>query len=269
MAIRSSTAILTRIREVLEDGAGALRTITASTYEPGAGPLRSDAAQATDALIKARVEVQIVDTEPHPARPPRLGTFTLDTVSIEVRIVRSVTAATALNATTRTALLAAADEDASRVSQVLTAPGNLTTTSAGAATGLVSGMLEHAGSQIEEPELAEGQSGRLVAVHTFTGIVRTVTPFTPLLLSAPVITGTVTVGSTLTCSTGAWDGRGETPTYSYEWLRSGNPISNASLTSGTYELVADDAGETISCVVTATNSGGAASAASNTVGPVP
>nr|MCU0675633.1 hypothetical protein [Myxococcota bacterium] len=140
MAIRSSAAILTRIREVLEEGAGALRTITADTYRPGAGPLRSDAAQASDALVKARVEVQIVATEPHPARPPRLGTFTLDVVEIEIRIVRSVTGVTALSAPTRTALLAAADEDASKVAQALCVPGNLAATEAGAATGLVSGM---------------------------------------------------------------------------------------------------------------------------------
>lgn len=178
MAIRSSAAILTRIREVLEDGEGALRTITADTYRPGAGPLRSDAAQATDALVKARVEVQIVATEPHPARPPRLGTFTLDIVELEVRVVRSVTGVTALNATTRTALLAAADEDASRIAQALTMPGNLVATEAAAATHLVSGMLEHVGSEIGEPELADGQAGRLVAVHSFRGVVKTETRIT-------------------------------------------------------------------------------------------
>lgn len=269
MAIRSSAAILTRIREVLEEGAGALRTITADTYRPGAGALRSDAAQATDALIKARVEVQIVDTEPHPARPPRLGTFTLDIVTIEVRVVRSITATTALSADTRTALLAAADEDASRIAQALCVPGNLVSTTAGDTTGIVSGMLQHTSSEVGEPELAEGQAGRLVATHSFTGIVRTVTPFAPLLLFAPIVSGTVTVGSTLTCSTGAWDGRGEAPTYSYEWLRDGDPISGASLTSGTYTLVLADAGSSIRCVVTATNTGGATSAESNTVGPVP
>ena len=175
MAIRSSTAILTRIREVLESGAGALRAIDADTYRPGAGSLRSEGAQASDALVKARVEVMITAPKPHPARPPRLGTFTLDEITVEVRVVRSVVGEHALDADRRTALLGAADEDASRIAQALTAPGNLHATTAGELTHLVSGMLQHTDSDIGEPELPEGKAGKLVSVFTFTGIVKTET----------------------------------------------------------------------------------------------
>ncbi len=72
---------------------------------------------------------------------------------------------------------------------------------------------------------------------------------TPMVVSAPVISGTPAVGSTLNASTGAFVGGGLT--YSYLWLRDGSPISGA--TGATYTVVAADAGHALSVQVTATN----------------
>jgi hypothetical protein len=73
----------------------------------------------------------------------------------------------------------------------------------------------------------------------------------PVNSVAPAITGTLTVGQTLTCSTGTWS---NTPdSYSYQWKRSGAAIAGA--TASTYVLVGADAGATITCTVTAINSG--------------
>jgi hypothetical protein len=66
----------------------------------------------------------------------------------------------------------------------------------------------------------------------------------------PAITGTKTVGQTLTCSSGTWS---KSPTYAYQWLRDGVPISGA--TASTRVLAAPDAGALMSCTVTATNAG--------------
>lgn len=86
----------------------------------------------------------------------------------------------------------------------------------------------------------------------------------PVNTVAPVVSGTVRVGSTLSCTTGTWT---NSPTsYAYQWLRDGDPISGA--TSSTYILIEADEGEDISCVVTATNATGSASQVSNEVGPV-
>lgn len=86
----------------------------------------------------------------------------------------------------------------------------------------------------------------------------------PVNTVAPVVSGTARVGSTLSCSTGSWD---NTPTsYTYQWLRDGDPISGA--TSATYQLQVADEGADISCAVTASNSTGSASQVSNEVGPV-
>ena len=76
---------------------------------------------------------------------------------------------------------------------------------------------------------------------------------------APVISGTAVVGQTLTSTTGTWTGT-PTPTYSYQWKRG---ATNIGTNATTYTLVAADAGQSITCVVTATNAGGSANATSN------
>jgi len=73
----------------------------------------------------------------------------------------------------------------------------------------------------------------------------------PVNTLAPAVTGTATYGQTLTCTTGAWIGS-PTPTFSYQWQRSGSNIGGA--TSSTYVLIANDVGNTVRCVITATNS---------------
>lgn len=82
---------------------------------------------------------------------------------------------------------------------------------------------------------------------------------------APVITGTVQVGETLTCSKGTWSGT-PTITYTYQWRRNRDSIIGA--TTSTYTLVAEDAKKSIKCTVTATNAVRSASADSNTVSPI-
>ncbi len=96
----------------------------------------------------------------------------------------------------------------------------------------------------------------------------------PAISVAPAVTGTTTVGQTLTTDHGTWTGMGgHTATYAYQWQRdvqgSGSYSNISSATSTTYVLVdADDACH-IKCLVTATNDVGAGSAAaSNIVGTV-
>lgn len=60
----------------------------------------------------------------------------------------------------------------------------------------------------------------------------------------------------LECGQGTWTGTAPI-TYTYEWLREGLPIPSAS--AKTYAVGEEDEGYSLSCKVTATNSGGAAS----------
>ena len=73
----------------------------------------------------------------------------------------------------------------------------------------------------------------------------------PVNTVAPAVTGTATFGQTLTTTNGTWTGA-PAPTFTYQWQRVTTNISGA--TSSTYVLVAADVGNTIRCVVKATNS---------------
>jgi surface protein len=87
----------------------------------------------------------------------------------------------------------------------------------------------------------------------------------PFNLAAPVLTGTETVGQTLSVTTGTWQGVA-TITFAYQWRRDGVAISGA--TSSTYTLVAADYDAVIDCVVTATNSIDSTTADSNETGVI-
>lgn len=85
-------------------------------------------------------------------------------------------------------------------------------------------------------------------------------PGLPVNTVAPAITGTATVGSTLTVSSGTWS---NTPSYTYQWRRNGVDIALA--TASTYLLVAADGGKTVTAIVTATKAPWHASTLSNSV----
>jgi hypothetical protein len=61
----------------------------------------------------------------------------------------------------------------------------------------------------------------------------------------PAITGTKTVGQTLTCSTGTWS---HSPSFTYQWRRNGSADRRA--TASTRLLAAGDSGALMTCTVT-------------------
>lgn len=79
----------------------------------------------------------------------------------------------------------------------------------------------------------------------------------PVNTVLPAITGDAVEGETLTCSNGTWT---NTPdAYAYQWNRSGTATA---VTAATYELGIGDVGGTMTCRVTAINSGVPASVTS-------
>lgn len=83
------------------------------------------------------------------------------------------------------------------------------------------------------------------------------TPAAPVNTSLPIISGSPTVGSTLSASVGSWTGY-PAPTYARQWRRGGVNIGGA--TGATYVVQAADYLANIDCVVTATNTQGSAGA---------
>jgi hypothetical protein len=112
-----------------------------------------------------------------------------------------------------------------------------------------------------------------VAVASITpGVNAAMVPSLPYNTAGPGVSGTPTVGSLLSCSSGSWTGEPElalavgwplTSPFSYQWLRDGAPIAGA--TSPAYTVQAADVGHSLVCEVTATNVAGRTSARSAAV----
>ncbi|MFZ6653869.1 beta strand repeat-containing protein [Undibacterium sp. TJN19] len=83
----------------------------------------------------------------------------------------------------------------------------------------------------------------------------------PANTATPSISGIAGVGSTLTCSPGSWS---NSPTsYAYQWKRADAAIAGA--TAASYAVAATDAGQSLTCAVTAKNAAGSATATSAAV----
>ena len=174
MAVWDAEKLLVRMREVLETGAGTLRTIT-----PGLmGDLPSGLTQEEEArrgLIPLAsgagfpVESRIVAVKRSAASPPVIGNIALYDIEAEVRAVYPVVTRVTMTASVRDQVYGVAASHADRIAQALGYPGNLTQTAAGSSTGLVSGLLSYVGSSYAWAGDA-GKGGTLTARHRFKGI---------------------------------------------------------------------------------------------------
>lgn len=118
------------------------------------------------------------------------------------------------------------------------------------------------GHTIRSVVTATNASGSIPATSVQTGVVTAVAA--PSNTALPVVSGSTVQGSTLTTTTGSWNG---SPTsYAYKWKDCDSSGANCTAISGatasTYTLVASDVGDTIRSVVTATNAGGSTPATS-------
>jgi hypothetical protein len=109
---------------------------------------------------------------------------------------------------------------------------------------------------------AEAQTISLSAPLLMAGIDASMleaAPRQPRVLTAPVLSGSLAVGASLSCSPGSW---ANNPTsLAYAWLRAGVVIPGQ--TGTTYAIQAADQGQTVTCQVTAVNVAGSVASASN------
>ena len=121
------------------------------------------------------------------------------------------------------------------------------------------------GDTIEASVTATNTGGSATATTNATAVVTAAPPPAPVNTTAPVISGTAQQGDTLSVSNGAWSGSPNG--FSYAWQDCDANGANCAPISGagknTYTLQAGDVGDTIEASVTATNTGGSATATTN------
>jgi sugar lactone lactonase YvrE len=146
------------------------------------------------------------------------------------------------------------------------AAGAQCTAIAGATQSTYTLTLDNVAGTVRVVVTATNAGGSATATSVPTTVIQpALTPWAnatpPGLLSAPTVSGSAAVGSTLNCQTGSWSNR---PTgYEYQWNRGNAPIANAS--AATYTVTGADLGQALGCTVTAANAGGAIQADSNRV----
>jgi hypothetical protein len=128
----------------------------------------------------------------------------------------------------------------------------------GATTGAYVMRSADAGENLVCEVTATNSAGHKSATSGGVSVAGTVPESTVL----PVVSGTPSVGGTLTCANGTWTG-GPTPMFTVQWLRETVPIPGA--TGSSYQVQAADAGEGLSCEIRATNSAGHKNATSSSV----
>jgi hypothetical protein len=148
--------------------------------------------------------------------------------------------------------------------------GNNCSAITGATTQTYTLTATDVGHTIRVSETASNTAGPgPAAISPATGVVKASSPTSaPSLSSRPKLTGTTTVGKTLSTSKGAWSG---TPplSYTYQWQRCSPGCADIpGATGSSYTLTSADQGAKILVIVTAANGAGSRQGRSSEVGPV-
>ena len=122
------------------------------------------------------------------------------------------------------------------------------------------------GSAVLDPDKA---SADVISVYAKSGAGTASAATAPDNTVAPVASGDLDIGDTVSVTTGTWTGN-PTPVLTYQWqVSDGDGWEDIEgETSNELELIADFVGEDVRCVVTGTNALGTDSATSNPLGPV-
>jgi hypothetical protein len=196
MATIDAAGLIARVREVLSEAAGSLRTIAGDTYGGEYYDGLDDDEASQRAMVRPRFDVVISSVEPHPMAPPRNDSIGLYRVSVAVMVIRHISLDHQLTDATRDAARAAAVADADVVSQALEWPGNVHFSSA--STRIVGRKLDYLGSDVERFQLADDQPGIIETRHRFTCTVQ-VTQSTagPVTLTFAPFQSSVALGFTV------------------------------------------------------------------------
>lgn len=170
MAYVQAQYLITRIREVLEDSRGALRTVPSGRFLGNWPDGLSDPTQLRRLLVKPRVRVVIDSFERSPQSPPINGNLIIYDVGVSVRVARIATRQKAMDDDDMDSVQASCAEDTDVIRQALEYPRNLTTTEDGHATDLISGLLSFNGpSQTTVVGQIDQGAQRIETINRFVG----------------------------------------------------------------------------------------------------
>jgi hypothetical protein len=172
VAYVAAGAIQTRVREVIEGASASLRSITPGAYLGDLAEGDSDMDRARAVVSGARVEALCTGMDRSPSSPPIIGNVALYDMRWRVRVVRLLSRTAQIDDATRDAVKALAFQDADVLAQALGFPGNLATTTAGTATGIISGLMTYTGSSSSVRGPIDTGASILETDHSFTAIVR-------------------------------------------------------------------------------------------------
>lgn len=171
MANIASTAIRKRIREVVDDGAGLARTVSAGRISGDYWEGSAEWAGRGRTLTKPRFDIPTFLPVPNTPGAMELGSFQIYVIQ-PVLVCEYDLGAVLDTDDNRDAARATAEQDADVLRQALGWAGNLTTTAAGTATGILDGYLRYEDGQVQ---LEEWEQRRLITRLSFHGFVKVTT----------------------------------------------------------------------------------------------
>jgi hypothetical protein len=167
MAYIKTDAILARIRELIHDGFGTLRTIDATRFTTGLheGHVAEHRSRISR-LTQKPAEVSIPRQRRHPQSLTVAGSIQIMALDVEIRVERSLVFEGRNDEDAREAVRALAAQDSDALRQVLEWPRNLATTEAGVSTDLKALVFQESRTRVVGES---GKAMRLDSVHAFLG----------------------------------------------------------------------------------------------------
>ena len=171
--------IITRIREIIEEGKGSLRQVASGRFT-GAWPegIGDDELARRGIATAKPTQVIIRRLGRHPNSPPVGGNLEILRLAVEIGVSRTLDIEGQVDDDVRMTLEAEAMEDVDQIRNALEWPANLTTTEAGQATDLQALRLDEPASRIN---ITRGHGKAFAAEYRLV--------FEGVALSRPAIVG--------------------------------------------------------------------------------
>lgn len=171
MSYIRAEAITTRLREVLEQSSGTMRSVPSSRFFGDLPEGLDMNEELRRAIENPRINANVTGIRRSPASPPVNGNLTIYDFEVEVRIIRIMSTLEQLDDASLELMRSRAFEDVDVIRQALEYPGNLTTTDGGDVTDIASGMLRFVSGTVGEiKRMINDGAQQCETLVNFTGV---------------------------------------------------------------------------------------------------